>query len=182
VAEPAEQAGLADRVAALVRDVPDFPRPGVLFKDLTPLLANAPTFAAVAEEMLARHAPVGFDLVAGVEARGFLLAAAVGYAAGVGVVPVRKEGKLPGPVIGRSYALEYGIATMEVPAAAFAGARVLLLDDVLATGGTLCAAAALVRQGGGEVIGISVIVEFGFLGGRAALGDDGTGLHAILTV
>ena len=177
VTDPPE---LADRVAALVRDVPDFPRPGVLFKDVTPLLADGPTFGAVVEEMLARHDPSGFDLVAGIEARGFLLAAAVGYAARVGVVPVRKAGKLPQPVIGRSYALEYGTAAVEVPATAFTGSRVLLVDDVLATGGTLAAATALVRQGGGDVAGISVLLELGFLGGRAMLGDDGAGLHAVL--
>ncbi|HSV64979.1 MAG TPA: adenine phosphoribosyltransferase [Mycobacteriales bacterium] len=174
---------VAGLVAARIRDVPDFPRPGVTFKDITPLLADGPVFAAVADEVVRAHALSGFDLVAGVEARGFLLAAAVAYAARVGVLPVRKAGKLPGPVLGASYTLEYGEATIEMPVTGWAtGRRVLVVDDVLATGGTLAATADLVRRAGGTVAGLSVIIELSLLGGRSRLGADGAGLHAVLTV
>ena len=180
----ADRAGtdLAARVAASVRDVPGFPLPGVLFKDLTPLLADGPLFADVTEAIVRRHRAVdrGFDVVAGVEARGFLLAAAVAIAAGTGVVPVRKAGKLPWHRVSAAYQLEYGEAVVEVHSDAFAvHRRVLLVDDVLATGGTLAAAADLVRRAGGELAGVSVLLELTALGGR-----DRPGLpdvHAVLT-
>jgi adenine phosphoribosyltransferase len=166
-------------VAARVRDVPDFPLPGVLFKDLTPLLADGPLFGEVAGAITDRHAGAGFDVVAGVEARGFLVAAAVAVASGVGVVPVRKAGKLPWRTVAASYQLEYGEATVELHADAFAEhRRVLLVDDVLATGGTLGAAADLVSRAGGELAGVSVVVELTALGGRARLGD--LDVHAVL--
>jgi adenine phosphoribosyltransferase len=171
---------LAERVAARVRDVPDFPLPGVLFKDLTPLLADGPLFADVARAIAAEHDTAGFDVVAGVEARGFLVAAAVAVAAGTGVVPVRKAGKLPWKTVARSYALEYGEATIEVHADAFAEhRRVLLVDDVLATGGTLAAAADLVGRAGGELAGASVVLELAALGGRDRLGS--LDVHTVLT-
>jgi adenine phosphoribosyltransferase len=163
---------LADRVAAALRDVPDFPQPGILFKDLTPLLADGPLFAEVARAIAAEHADTGFDVVAGVEARGFLFAAAVGIVSGVGVVPIRKAGKLPWRTVSAAYALEYGEAVVEVHEDAFAGhRRVLLVDDVLATGGTLAAAADLVVRAGGELAGVSVVVELAALGGRDRLAD-----------
>jgi adenine phosphoribosyltransferase len=169
---------LAGRVAARIRDVPDFPQPGILFKDLTPLLADGPLFAEVGTAIAERHAGT-FDVVAGVEARGFLFAAAVAVAAGVGVVPIRKAGKLPWKTITAEYALEYGEAVIEVHADAFAGhRRVLLVDDVLATGGTLAAAADLVVRAGGELTGLSVVVELAALGGRGRLGD--LDLHTVL--
>ena len=161
---------LAERVAARLRDVPDFPLPGILFKDLTPLLADGPLFAEVAHAIAEEHADAGFDVVAGVEARGFLFAAAVALVAGTGVVPVRKAGKLPWRTVSASYALEYGEAVIEVHEDAFAEhRRVLLVDDVLATGGTLGAAADLVSRAGGRLAGVSVVVELTALGGRDRL-------------
>ena len=173
---------VAALVAALVRDVPDFPSPGVLFRDIAPLLADPAAFAAVADLIARRHRGAA-DLVAGVEARGFLLAGAVGYAAGLGVVPVRKAGKLPAPTMAASYALEYGQATIEVPAAAFTSARrVLVVDDVLATGGTLLATVDLIRRAGGEVAGVSVIIDLATLGGRARLAEQDIEVHAVVTL
>ncbi|MBE7189039.1 MAG: adenine phosphoribosyltransferase, partial [Jatrophihabitans endophyticus] len=134
---------LAGRIARLLRDVPDFPQPGVLFKDISPLLADADAFAAVVEALTAVGHGADVDLVAGVEARGFLVAGAMATALGVGLVPVRKAGKLPPPTVSRRYDLEYGSAEIEVPVEVLAGRRVLLVDDVLATGGTLRAAAEL---------------------------------------
>jgi adenine phosphoribosyltransferase len=170
---------LGDRVGAALRDVPDFPQPGVLFKDLTPLLADGGLFADVARAIADEHADAGFDVVAGVEARGFLVAAAVAVVSGVGVVPVRKAGKLPWRTITAAYALEYGEAVVEVHEDAFAAhPRVLLVDDVLATGGTLAAAAGLVGRAGGELAGVSVVVELTALGGRQRLA--GLDVHTVL--
>jgi adenine phosphoribosyltransferase len=170
---------LAERVAATLRDVPDFPMPGILFKDLTPLLADGPLFAEVARTIAEQHAGSGFDVVAGVEARGFLFAAAVALTAGTGVVPIRKAGKLPWRTVSAAYRLEYGEAVVEVHEDAFARHRnVLLVDDVLATGGTLAAAADLVERAGGTLSGLSVVVELGALGGRDRLGA--LDLHTVL--
>lgn len=160
---------LAARIAGLLRDVPDFPQPGVLFKDISPLLADPSAFAAVIDALCA--AGDGVDLVAGVEARGFLLAGAMATHLGAGLLPVRKAGKLPPPTLARSYDLEYGSAEIEVPTGLLDGKRVLLVDDVLATGGTLRAAADLLADAGATVTAMAVIVELGFLGGRRRLGD-----------
>ena len=154
----------------LVRDVPDYPQPGVVFKDITPLLADAAGFAAAVAALAAGYEQV--DKVAGIEARGFILAAPVAGTLGVGFVPVRKLGKLPGPTIAETYALEYGTATVEVHADAFKPReRVLMIDDVLATGGTAAATARLIRRSGAEVVSLGVLIELGFLGGRARLPD-----------
>src|SRR5262249_30685633 len=153
-------------------DVPDFPKPGILFKDLSPLFADGPAFHEVIDDIAARYTDgdLGFDVVAGIEARGFLLAAALSYATGAGVVPIRKQGKLPRQVLSASYELEYGMATLEIHADAFlAGQRVLVVDDVLATGGTARAAVSLVEQAGGAVVGLAVILELGFLNGRQSI-------------
>lgn len=165
----------------LVRDVPDYPQPGIVFKDLTPLLADPAGLRQVVDEIVAQH-PVGsVDAVVGVEARGFLLAAPVAYLLGAGVVPVRKPGKLPGPVHERSYQLEYGSNSLEVHQDAFAAdARVLVIDDVLATGGTAAAAVHLVERCGARVVGVAVLLELAFLNGRAAL--PGVAVQAVLTV
>jgi adenine phosphoribosyltransferase len=171
---------IAATVAARLRDVPDFPSPGVLFKDIAPLLADGEAWG-MSVAALAAAAPPQTDLVAGVEARGFLLAGAVATRLGCGVVPVRKAGKLPPPTISRSYSLEYGEATIEVPVDVLAGRRVYLVDDVLATGGTLRAAADLIVQAGGVVVGAGVLLELAFLGGRAVFGDV-AGLQALLVV
>lgn len=153
-----------------IRDVPDYPEPGVLFKDITPLLADPEAFGALVEVFAARCHAHRVDKVVGLEARGFILAAPVAVRAGLGFVPVRKEGKLPGLVHGQSYDLEYGSAMLEVRQGAFAsGERVMVLDDVLATGGTAGAALDLVRRAGADPVGFGVLLELGFLNGRARL-------------
>jgi len=170
---------VADLVASLLLTVPDFPEPGILFRDLTPVLADGPALRAVVDDLVAAGGPV--DAVAGVEARGFLLAAAAAYASGVGTLAVRKAGKLPGEVLRESYDLEYGQAAIELhPGQLPAGSRVLLLDDVLATGGTLEAAARLLERAGYEVAGIGVVLEIAGLGGRARLA--GRDVHAIIAL
>ena len=167
-------------VAASLRDVPDFPQPGVVFKDITPLLADPRAFAAVIAALAERHAG-SVDLVAGVEARGFVVGAALAHALGVGFVPVRKAGKLPRETHAVSYSLEYGEATLELHADAIApGERVLLVDDVLATGGTASAAWDLLEQVGADVVGFECVVELAFLGGRARMGSRPVG--ALLVV
>jgi adenine phosphoribosyltransferase len=162
------QTEIAKLISARVRDIPDYPQPGVIFKDITPLLADPAAFTQVVIALGAEHA--GVDKVAGIEARGFILAAPVACALGAGFVPVRKQGKLPGPSYAESYDLEYGTATIEVHQDAFEpGDRVLIIDDVLATGGTAAACAELVRRAGGTVAGIVVLLELGFLDGRSRL-------------
>jgi adenine phosphoribosyltransferase len=154
----------------LIRDIPDHPEPGVVFKDITPLLADPKGLAVTVAAITDRFAGAGIDHVVGIEARGFIFGAGVAIALGVGFVPVRKKGKLPGDVVAASYDLEYGSATIEVTADAFApGDRVLVVDDVLATGGTAAATIDLVRRCGAEVVGVSVLIELTFLPGRAAL-------------
>lgn len=156
----------------LLRDIPDFPKPGILFKDITPLLADRDGFAAAIDAMAEPWRGVPLDAVVGIESRGFILGAALAHALHVGFVPVRKPGKLPGATLSQEYALEYGSDRLQIHADALpAGARVLLVDDVLATGGTLLAALALVRAQGAEVIGASVLVELAFLDGRARWTD-----------
>jgi len=148
--------------------VPDYPQPGILFKDITPLLADGSAFAAVIAELAAGSDHV--TKVAGIEARGFILAAPVACALRAGFVPVRKQGKLPAQTYAQSYELEYGTATVEVHTDAFSPAdRVLIVDDVLATGGTAAATAQLIRQAGATVAGIVVLLELEFLGGRGKL-------------
>jgi adenine phosphoribosyltransferase len=172
---------IAELVASKVLDVPDFPKPGILFKDLMPLFADGPAFAATVDAIIAEQGADSFDVVAGIEARGFVIAAAVAYATGRGVVPVRKAGKLPRKTVSATYALEYGEATLEVHADAFiAGDRVLVVDDVLATGGTAAATLELVERAGGTVSGFSVLLELSFLQGRARLAP--RPVHALLTV
>jgi adenine phosphoribosyltransferase len=171
VAQPASDT----EILALIRDVPDFPSAGVVFKDITPLLADARAFAGVVEALAAPYRGgegAEVDVVVGIEARGFILAAPVAVILGVGLVPVRKVGKLPAAVVSASYELEYGTAEVEVHADGIhPGQRVLIVDDVLATGGTAAAAAGLVRQLGGVPVGVSVLMELAFLQGRTRLPD-----------
>jgi adenine phosphoribosyltransferase len=181
---PKEQ--LRELLLARIRDVPDFPEPGVLFKDITPLLGDPVTFGALIDAFVAYASEVGVrpvETVVGIEARGFILGAAVAYRLGVGFVPVRKKGKLPGLTHEGSYALEYGTASIEVVQDAFTpGERVLVVDDVLATGGTLEATLELVRRAGAEVAGIAVLMELSFLDGRARVTASGDDVRALLTV
>jgi adenine phosphoribosyltransferase len=172
---------MAQLVASRVLDVPDFPQPGIVFKDLMPLFADGPVFRQVIEGIVAYHGADSFDVVAGVEARGFVVAGAIAHAAGTGVVPIRKAGKLPRASYAASYELEYGEATLEVHQDAFvAGHRVLVVDDVLATGGTAGAALDLVERAGGTVAGFTVLLELGFLNARERLSP--RTVHALLTV
>ena len=176
---------LDEQLDRLIRDVPDFPQPGVVFKDITPLLADHDAFSAVvralAEAGRDADGNTVVDKVVGMEARGFILAAPVALALGAGFVPVRKAGKLPGPTHAVSYALEYGEATLEMHEDGIdQGDRVLLVDDVLATGGTADATRQLVERCGGTVHAFSVLMDLAFLHGRDAIGD--VTLHSLRTV
>jgi adenine phosphoribosyltransferase len=174
-------AEIARRVADLTLDVQDFPQPGIMFKDLTPLFASGPDFVATIDAIVAHYGPDSFDVVAGIEARGFMIAAAVAYKTGVGIVPVRKAGKLPRQTLSETYALEYGEATLELHADAFhPGQRVLVVDDVLATGGTAEATLNLIEQAGAVVTGFTVLLELAVLEGRKRLKS--RSVHALLTV
>ncbi|MFJ2741026.1 adenine phosphoribosyltransferase [Streptomyces sp. NPDC087440] len=153
-----------------IRDVQDYPKPGVVFKDITPLLADPEAFTALTDALAELCVKHGATKIVGLEARGFILAAPVAIRAGLGFIPVRKAGKLPGATLSQAYELEYGTAEIEVHAEDLnAGDRVLVIDDVLATGGTAGAALELIRRAGAEVAGVAVLMELGFLGGRAKL-------------
>ncbi len=166
----------------LLRDVPDFPRPGIVFKDITPVLADGAAFADAVASLADAWRDVAPAAIAGIESRGFILGAALALALGCGFVPVRKPGKLPGRTLAQDYQLEYGHDRLEVQADALpAGTRVLVVDDVLATGGTLRAATALLRRQGADLIGAAVLVELSFLHGRARW-DDPAPLRAALVV
>jgi adenine phosphoribosyltransferase len=158
------------QVKALIRDVPDFPQPGIVFKDITPLLADENAFSSVIDLVVVHYGRGNIDKVVGIEARGFILASPVAYHFGAGFVPVRKEGKLPWESEREEYALEYGTAVLELHKDAIRpGERVLIVDDVLATGGTALAAAKLVERLGGKVMGIACLIELAFLNGREKL-------------
>lgn len=159
---------LRARLAAHVRDVPDFPKVGVVFKDITPLLADARTFRECVDALAAPWRTRGVDAICAIEARGFIFGAALARALDTGFVPLRKPGKLPATTLGADFELEYGSARLEVHADALApGARVLIIDDVLATGGTLVAARQLIERLGAGIAGAAVVVELAFLHGRA---------------
>jgi adenine phosphoribosyltransferase len=159
-----------NRLRSLVRDVPDFPKPGIVFKDITPLLADEVAFSSVIDETVVHFGRGNIDKVVGIEARGFILASPVAYHFGAGFVPVRKAGKLPWKVETEEYQLEYGSAALELHGDAITpGERVLIVDDVLATGGTARAAARLVERLGGKVVGIATLIELSFLEGRKAI-------------
>ena len=160
-----------ERLKALVRDVPDFPKPGIVFKDITPLLADPNAFSTAIDLIVVHFGRGSVDKVVGIEARGFILASPVAYHFGAGFVPVRKEGKLPYESVHEEYELEYGTATLEVHQDAFRPAeRVLVVDDVLATGGTAKATANLVERTGAKVVGMAFLIELDFLKGRDRLG------------
>jgi adenine phosphoribosyltransferase len=159
-----------ERLRSLVRDVPDFPQPGIVFKDITPLLADEVAFSTAIDLVVVRFGRGNVDKVVGIEARGFILSSPVAYHFGAGFVPVRKAGKLPWETRSEEYELEYGTETLEIHRDAFLpGERVLIVDDVLATGGTAQATARLVEGLGAKVVGIAFLIELGFLKGRDKL-------------
>ncbi|MEO6793148.1 MAG: adenine phosphoribosyltransferase [Mycobacterium sp.] len=170
----------AEIIASLTREVADFPVAGVAFKDLTPVFADAGGLAAVTDALARTVA--GADLVAGIDARGFLLAGAVAERLGVGALAVRKGGKLPPPVLSETYQLEYGSGVLEIPADGIelTGRRVVIIDDVLATGGTVAAARRLLRRAGADVVAAAVVLELAGLGGRAAVAP--LALHSLRLV
>lgn len=187
--EEPETAAVPEAVRELllgrIRDVPDYPVQGVMFKDITPLLADPEAFTALTDSLAEICARRGATKVVGLEARGFILGAPVALRAGLGFIPVRKAGKLPGATLAQSYELEYGAAEIEVHAEDLgADDRVLIVDDVLATGGTADASLQLVRRAGAQVAGFAVLMELGFLGGRDRLKPalDGVPLDALITV
>ena len=159
-------------LASKIRDVPDFPKPGIQFKDITTLLKDGSAFRAAIDGLLERIGPRKIDAVVGMESRGFIFAAPIAYKLGVGFVPVRKLGKLPADVVSVEYELEYGSATLEMHKVALApGARVLIVDDLLATGGTVAGTIELVKQLKGQVVALAFLIELGFLKGRERLPD-----------
>ena len=167
-------------LAAHIRDIPDFPKPGILFKDITPLLLDPDALSAAVEQLAEWARPLSVDLVVAAEARGFILGAAIARELGAGFVPARKPGKLPHQTISAEYILEYGVDALEMHADALAdGARVLIHDDLLATRGTARALAELVEGRGATIAGCGFLVELAFLGGRARL--EGYDVHALLT-
>ncbi len=166
--------------ASLIRDIPDFPKSGILFKDITPVLGDAAAFQEVIDRFVAQAQGLSPDLIVGVESRGFLFGTPIALALGIGFVPIRKVGKLPAETIQEEYALEYGTAAVEVHRDAIRpGQRVLIVDDLLATGGTAAAAAKLVEKLGGKVAGFDFLIELEFLAGRQAL--SGYDVHSLLT-
>jgi adenine phosphoribosyltransferase len=168
-----------EQIKALIRDVPDFPQPGIVFKDITPVLAHADAMSTIIDLIVVHFGRGTVDKVVGIEARGFILAAPVAYHFNAGFVPIRKQGKLPWETASAEYELEYGTATIELHRDAIEqGERVLIVDDVLATGGTAQAAASLVERCGGVIRGISCLIELEFLKGRSKL--EGYEVHSFI--
>jgi adenine phosphoribosyltransferase len=164
-----------------IRDIPDFPKKGIVFKDITPLLADPRALAAAVEQLAAPYASSGVQIVAGIESRGFIFGALVARRLGVGFVPIRKPGKLPYKTLRQSYQLEYGSDAVEIHTDAVAeGQKVLMVDDLLATGGTMSAACTLVRKLGGKIVGVAFVIELCFLHGRDKLKD--YPLHTLIQV
>ncbi|MFP4054522.1 MAG: adenine phosphoribosyltransferase [Phycisphaerae bacterium] len=163
-----------------IRDIADFPKPGIVFKDITPLLADHAALCATVDQLIEPYADAGIEVVTGVESRGFIFAAAAAMKLGAGFVPIRKPGKLPAETVSQSYDLEYGTDTIEVHADGIAeGQKVLMIDDLLATGGTMGAACDLVRKIGGDVVASAFVIELGFLHGRDRLTCP---VHSLITV
>ncbi len=164
-----------------IRDVPDFPKPGIVFKDITPLLGDCEALKATADQLAAPFVDKGVQFVTGVESRGFIFAAMLAERLDAGFVPIRKPGKLPAETISESYELEYGTDTIEMHVDAFgSGAKVLMVDDLLATGGTMSAACKLVAKAGGEIIGATFVIELSFLNGRDKIAE--YDIHSLIKV
>ncbi len=171
-----------EALQALIRTIPDYPRKGILFRDITTLLADASGYRATVDAMVLPFIGRQIDLVVGIEARGFILGGAVAHALGRGFIPIRKKGKLPHKVIGEDYVLEYGVDTMEVHADAIKkGDRVLLVDDLIATGGTADAAVRLIRRSGGEVVAATFIIDLPDLGGSERVASHGVEMHTLFS-
>jgi adenine phosphoribosyltransferase len=169
-----------EALKALIRTIPDYPRPGILFRDITTLLADPVGYRATVDAMILPFIGAPIDLVVGIEARGFILGGAVAHGLGRGFIPIRKKGKLPAKVIGEDYTLEYGVDTMEVHADAIkTGDRVLLVDDLIATGGTADAAVRLIRRSGGVVVAATFIIDLPDLGGSKKVADHGVEVHTL---
>jgi len=169
-----------DEIAAKIRNVPNFPKPGIQFKDITPLLADARLFSAAIDHLIGNHKPGTIDAVVGIDARGFIFASAAALRLQTGFVPVRKKGKLPYQCHEESYDLEYGSNTVAIHTdAAGHGSRILLIDDLLATGGTAGAAISLLKKVGAEIIEVTFLIELGFLNGRAKL--DNVPVRSLIT-
>jgi adenine phosphoribosyltransferase len=165
-----------------IRTIPDYPRPGVMFRDITTLLANLHAFRAAVDELVWPFLKSEIDYVAGIEARGFILGGAVAHVLGRGFVPIRKKGKLPYRVIGQEYSLEYGVDTIEIHADAIKpGDSVLLVDDLVATGGTATAAIDLIRRSGGDLIAAAFVIDLPELGGAGKLRDKGVKVHTLVS-
>jgi adenine phosphoribosyltransferase len=165
----------------LIRTIPDYPKPGIMFRDVTTLLGNASGFKAAIERMAAPFVEARVEAVAGIEARGFILGGAIADRLQCGFIPIRKKGKLPWKTIGQEYTLEYGVDAVEIHADAIApGERVLIVDDLIATGGTAEAAAKLVQRSGGEIAGATFVIELPELGGRQRLDKLGITCHALV--
>ena len=168
-------------LAGVIRDVPDFPKPGIIFKDITPLLGNAEALDQCVDQLIEPFKDKGIEAVVGVESRGFIFGTAAACRLGAGFVPIRKPGKLPIETLSASYDLEYGTDTIEIHADAVKpGQKVLMVDDLLATGGTMAAACELVDKLGAEIVGVALVLELCFLNGRAKL--DGCDLHTLIKV
>lgn len=166
---------------SLIRTIPDYPKPGIMFRDVTTLLGDAQGFKAAIAAMADPYHTAKVDAVAGIEARGFILGGAVADRLGCGFVPIRKKGKLPWKTIGQEYALEYGVDVIEMHEDAIRqGERILIVDDLIATGGTAEAAAKLVRRSGGVIVGATFIIDLPDLGGRKRLEDDAIACHALV--
>jgi adenine phosphoribosyltransferase len=165
-----------------IRTIPDYPQPGVMFRDITTLLADMHAFRAAVDELVWPFLGTDIDYVAGIEARGFILGGAVAHVLGRGFVPIRKKGKLPARVIGQDYSLEYGVDTIEIHADAIkSGDRLLLIDDLVATGGTATAAIDLLRKSGGEVVAAAFVIDLPDLGGARKLRDKGVKIHTLVS-
>jgi adenine phosphoribosyltransferase len=165
-----------------IRTIPDYPRPGIMFRDITTLLANLHAFRAAVDELVWPFLKSDINYVAGIEARGFILGGAVAHVLGRGFIPIRKKGKLPYRVIGQEYSLEYGVDTIEIHADAIRpGDRVLLVDDLVATGGTATAAIDLIRKSGGDIIAAAFVIDLPELGGAQKLRDKGVKIHTLVS-